>query len=171
MRRNLKIRLNKSIFFIYFPLLLILGGCNQGGSIQPLNGLNGMLLTSSNSRKEPDLERNWLVTLSNSNGKEKIELINLRTRKAIPIPGVNRPDAQPLSVSISANGERMAIIRQRANQIELLLYRRRLGTLQQLELKRKGIPRKVSLDGKGRVLAVQVSRDGLWETDLFRLSN
>ena len=32
-----------------------------------------------------------------------------------------------------------------------------------------GVPRSVSLDGSGRLLAVQVSRNGRWDVDLIRL--
>ncbi len=74
-------------------------------------------------------------------------------------------------MSVSANGERLALVRQRGDQTELLLYQRSLGTVQRLELSAKGIPRKVSLDGFGRLLAVQVSRDGRWDVDLIRLSS
>ena len=55
------------------------------------------------------------------------------------------------------------------DKTELLIYRRNVGTLQRIELSPKGIPRRVSLDSSGRVLAVQVSRSGKWDVEVIRL--
>ena len=100
---------------------------------------------------------------------EKIELFNLRTRKKVPLPGLNRADAQPISVSISANGERLAVIRQRSDKTELGIYRRRIGTIQRLEITPKGVPRRVSLDGLGKRVAVQICRNGRWDVEVIRV--
>ena len=50
-----------------------------------------------------------------------------------------------------------------------MLYRRNVGATQRLPLDPPGVPRSVSLDGAGRRLAVQVSRNGRWDVDLIRL--
>ncbi|HGY5532367.1 MAG: hypothetical protein AB8A49_05850 [Prochlorococcus sp.] len=161
--------LSLSTWFSSFLLCFGLAACGRE-ALRPIQGLNRFLLQSASSRREPALGRRWLASLSNEKGREKIELIDLRSRRPVPLPGLNRPDAQPISVSVSANGERLALVRQRDDQTELLLYRRSLGSVQRLELSAKGIPRQVSLDGPGRILAVQVSRDGRWDVDLIRLS-
>ena len=154
------------------PLLLCFGLAACGREVmRPIQDLNSSLLQSASSRREPVFGRRWLASLSNYQGREKIELLDLRSRRPVPLPGLNRPDSHPISVSVSANGERLALVRQRGDQTELLLYQRSLGTVQRLELSAKGIPRKVSLDGFGRLLAVQVSRDGRWDVDLIRLSS
>jgi len=49
------------------------------------------------------------------------------------------------------------------------LYRRNSETVQNLPLDPPGVPRSVSLDARGRQLAVQVSRNGRWDVDLIRL--
>ena len=56
-------------------------------------------------------------------------------------------------------------------ETELLIYRRSVGTLQLIELIPKGVPRRVSLDSSGRVLEVQVSRDGRWDVEVIRLQS
>ena len=150
--------------------ILFLGGCLQG-NMRPMPTLNNALFQFSSSYREPSLSNQWLVALTNSQGKDKIEMINIRTRARIALPGINRADSQPISVSVSANGERLALVRQRADQTELLIYRRRVGTLQLIELIPKGVPRRVSLDSSGRVLAVQVSRDGKWDVEVIRLKS
>ena len=55
------------------------------------------------------------------------------------------------------------------HRTELVLYRRNAAALQRLPLDPPGVPRSVSLDGSGRLLAVQVSRNGRWDVDLIRL--
>jgi hypothetical protein len=85
------------------------------------------------------------------------------------LPGLNRPDAQPLSLSVDQRGERLALVRQLEGRTELLLYRRSLQSLQRIPIEPAGVPRLVSLSADGRVLAVQVSRGGLWQVDLIEL--
>ena len=166
----------KSNYFLKFPfgfsfvvLFLSFSGCVRN-DMRPMYGFNNVLFQSSNSFREPSLGTKWLVALANYQGKDKIEMIEINSQKRVPLPGINRADAQPLSVSISANGQRLALIRQRADQTELLIYRRNVGSLQRIELEPKGIPRRVSLDGSGRILAVQVSRAGKWDVEVIRLN-
>ena len=159
----------KVYFWFYFLFLCCgLSGC-LNSNMRPIYGLNNALLQSSSSVREPSLGQKWIVVLLNKQGKDKIEMIDILTKQKVPLPGLNRADSQPISVSISANGERLALIRQRADKTELLIYRRKIGSLQRIELNPKGIPRRVSLDGSGRVLAVQVSRDGKWDVEVIRL--
>ena len=166
MKSNVFLKLPSNFFFCI--LLIGLGGCLRS-DIRPMHRLNDALFQSSNSYREPSLANQWLVSLTNYQGKDKIEMINILNRTRVSLPGLNRADSQPISVSVSANGERLALVRQRADKTELLVYRRKLGTLQRIELTPKGIPRRVSLNSTGRVLAVQVSRQGRWDIEVIRL--
>ena len=162
---------SKSFYGLYLlPFFLGLSGCISP-NVRPMNSFNDVLFQSSRSYRDPSLSSRWLVTLVNFKGKDQIEMIDIRSRRRIPLPGINRADSQPISVSVSANGERLALIRQRADRTELFIYRRSVGTLQRIELNPKGIPRRVSLDSSGRVLAVQVSRDGRWDVEVIRLKS
>ena len=145
-----------------------LAGCSSD-EIRPMNALNGSLERSSDARRDPSMAQGWLATLASKNGRERIELIDLRNGMPVPTPGLNRADAQPVSISLSGDGERLALVQQRDGRTELMLYRRSVGSLQRLELVPAGVPRQVSLDGNGSMLAVQVSRDGSWGVDLIRL--
>ncbi len=171
MRKDFLNQAFKKIFFFYIPFLTCLIGISScGNSFQkPLRSLNSSLIQSANSHREPSLASEWLITLANHQGKELIEVINLRSKKKVALPGLNRADTQPISVSISGNGERIALVRQRGNKTELLVYRRNTETVQLIEINPTGIPRKVSMDGTGKLLAVQVSRGGNWEIDLIRI--
>ncbi len=155
---------------LFITVLATITGCNNA-RIQPLSSINSTILRSSTSNREPSLGQRWLATLSKDSGKERVELIDLKRRIKVPLPGLNRQDAQPISVSVNSNGSRLALIRQRDGNTELLLYRRNFGTTQILGINPKGVPRKVSIDGNGRLLAVQVSRNGLWEVDIIQISN
>ena len=148
--------------------LLLVTGCSSPRPT-PRPDLNGLLRQSVNSRRDPSLGGRWLASLGQRNGRERVELIDLRSRSPVPLPGLNRADAQPISVSVSADGQRLAVVQQREDRTELVLYRRNVGATQLLPVDPPGVPRSVSLDGSGRRLAVQVSRKGRWDVDLIRL--
>ena len=148
--------------------LMLITGCGSPRPT-PRPDLNGLLRQSVNSRRDPCLGGRWLASLGQRNGRERVELIDLRSRNPVPLPGLNRADAQPISVSVSADGQRLAVIQQREGRTELVLYRRNVGATQLLPLDPPGVPRSVSLDSSGRRLAVQVSRNGRWDVDLIRL--
>ena len=152
---------------LLFSLVLV-SGCSSPRPT-PRPDLNGLLRQSVNSRRDPSLGGRWLASLGQRNGRERVELIDLRSRSPVPLPGLNRADAQPISVSVSADGQRLAVVQQREDRTELVLYRRNIGATQRLPLDPPGVPRNVSLDGSGRLLAVQVSRNGRWDVDLIRL--
>ena len=153
------------------PLMLlpvVVLGC-AGPRPKPIPELNGVLRQNTSSRREPSLSQRWIASLSQRGGRERVELVDLSSRRPVPLPGLNRADAQPISVSVSADGERLAVVQQRDARTELVLYRRSVGTVQRLPLEPPGVPRSVSLNGNGRRLAVQVSRNGRWDVDLIRL--
>ena len=152
---------------LLFSLVLV-SGCSSPRPT-PRPDLNGLLRQSVNSRRDPSLGGRWLASLGQRNGRERVELIDLRSRSPVPLPGLNRADAQPISVSVSADGQRLAVVQQREDRTELVIYRRNVGATQRLPLDPPGVPRNVSLDGSGRRLAVQVSRNGRWDVDLIRL--
>ncbi len=143
-------------------------GCGPSG-LRPERGISSALQRSSDSRRWPSMGNRWLASIASRNGRERVELVDLRNGQPVPLPGINQADAQPISVSVSADGNRIALIRSREGRTELALYRRSVGILQRLPLEPAGVPREVSLDGSGRLLAVQVSRQGRWDVDLIRL--
>jgi hypothetical protein len=149
-------------------ILLLLAGCSSDRP-RPRPELNGLLRQSVSSRRDPSLGQIWLASLGKRGGRERIELIDLRNRRPVPLPGLNRADAQPISLSVSGDGARIAVVQQRDDRTELFLYRRNAAALQRIPLDPPGVPRSVSLDGSGRLLAVQVSRNGRWDVDLIRL--
>ena len=149
-------------------VLLFLAGCSSDRP-RPRSELTGLLRQSVSSRRDPSLGQIWLASLGKRGGRERIELIDLRNRRPVPLPGLNRADAQPISLSVSGDGARIAVVQQRDDRTELFLYRRNAAALQRIPLDPPGVPRSVSLDGSGRLLAVQVSRNGRWDVDLIRL--
>ena len=149
-------------------ILAFVTGCSSPRPT-PRPDLNSLLRQSVNSRRDPSLGGRWLASLGQRNGRERVELIDLRSRSPVTLPGLNRADAQPISVSVSADGQRLAVVQQREDRTELVLYRRNIGATQRLPMDPPGVPRSVSLDGSGRRLAVQVSRSGRWDVDLIRL--
>ncbi len=144
---------------------LLLGGC-LGGMPVPLAGLNRQLEQAGASR-EPALADRWLALINSRGGREQVLLLDLQRQLPVPLPGLNRPDAQPLSVAIDDAGQRLAVVRQLEGRTELVLYRRSPASVQLIPMVPAGVPRQVSLRADGRELAVQVSRNGLWQVDLI----
>ena len=144
-----------------------LAGC-QPMALQPLMAINGRIEQAGSSR-EPALSGRWLALIVGQGGRERVELLDLERGLPVPLPALNRTDAQPLSVSIDAAGERLALVRQLEGRTELVLYRRSVASLQLLRIQPEGVPRRVQLRADGRLLAVEVSRQGLWQIDLFQL--
>lgn len=142
-------------------------GC-QPMALQPLPAINGRLEQAGSSR-EPALGDRWLAVIVGQGGRERVELLDLERGLPVPLPGLNRADAQPVSVSVAAAGDRLALVRQLEGRTELVLYRRSVASLQLLRIQPEGVPRRVQLRADGRQLAVEVSRQGLWQIDLFQL--
>lgn len=147
--------------------LLALSGC-MGELARPLPDLDRALEQAGSSRA-PSLGDGVLALISGRGGREQVVLVDLRNRRPLPLPGLNRADAQPISVASDARGDRLAVVRHRQGRTELLLYRRALASLEPIPLQPEGVPRRVALDPEGRNLAVEVSRDGLWQLDLITL--
>jgi len=146
---------------------LLLGGCSGAMPI-PLPALNRQLEQAGTSR-EPALADRWMALIGGRGGREQVLLLDLQRQLPVPLPGLNRPDAQPLSVAVDGSGERLAVVRQLEGRTELVLYRRSLGLLQPLALQPPGVPRRLQMRADGRQLAVEVSRNGLWQVDLVSL--
>ena len=145
----------------------LLGGC-VGGMPVPMAGLNRQLELAG-ANHDPSLSGRWLAVINGHGAREQIVLLDLDRQTPVPLPGLNRGDAQPISVSVDSKGERLALVRQREGRTELVLYRRSLMSLQPIPMEPAAVPHRVQLRADGRQLAVEVSRDGLWQIDLVEL--
>jgi hypothetical protein len=146
-------------------LPLLLAGCLSPWP-RPLGDLNQRLEAAGPARA-PSLGDDWLALIVSRDGRDRVQLVDLNRQQPVPLPGLERPDAQPLSVAVDSRGERLALVRQLEGRTELVLYRRKLMALQRLDLLPPGVPRRVALRADGRELAVEVSRQGRWQVDLI----
>jgi hypothetical protein len=148
-------------------LALLLAGCQTG--MRPIQGLNQQLNRLGDSQS-PSLSGDWLALITSRAGsRPQVQLIDRRRNAPVPLPGLNRPDSLPISVAVDQQGERLALVRQRDDRSELVLHRRSLQASQIIPIEPAGVPQRVSLSADGRVLAVEVSRAGLWQVDLLEL--
>ncbi len=144
-----------------------LGGC-MGDMPRPMGGLDRQL-EQAGSSSAPALAGRWLALIAGRGGRDQVLLVDVERGLPVPLPGLNRPDAQPLSVAVNRDGNRLVVVRQRDGQTELVLYRRELMALESIAMQPPGVPRRVSLRGDGHELAVEVSRGGLWQIDLIAI--
>jgi hypothetical protein len=146
---------------------LLLAGCQSG--MRPIQGLNQPLNRLGDSQS-PSLSSEWLALISTRSGsRPQVQLIDRRRNAPVPLPGLNRGDSLPIHVAVDQRGERLAVVRQRDDRSELVLHRRSLQASQIIPIEPAGVPQRVSLSADGRVLAVEVSRSGLWQVDLLEL--
>ena len=61
----------------------------SGPRPKPVPELNGLLRQSVSGRREPVLSQRWLASLSQRGGRERVELIDLNSRRPVPLPGLN----------------------------------------------------------------------------------
>jgi len=154
-------------FGLALGISLSLGGC-LGALPLPMVDLDRRLELVGSSHA-PALADRWLALIGGQGGREQVVLVDLEGQRPVPLPGLNRPDAKPLSVAVDASGQRLAVVRQLEGRTELVLYRRELASLEPIAMAPAGVPRRVVLRADGRELAVEVSRDGLWQVDLIRV--
>jgi hypothetical protein len=152
---------------LLLTLPALLSGC-LGGQLRPLIGIN-QRLGQLGSSSEPALSGRWLALIAGRQGRQQVQLLDLERGLPVAMPGLNRPDSQPLSVAVDQQGERLAVVRQRDDRTELVLHRRSLMASQPIPIEPAGVPRRVSLSADGHLLAVEVSRSGLWQVDLLEL--
>ncbi len=146
-------------------LWLGLGGC-MAEMPTPMGGLDRQL-EQAGSSSAPSLAGRWLALIAGRGGRDQVLLVDVERGLPVPLPGLNRADAQPLSVAVNRDGSRLAVVRQLDGHTELVLYRRDFMALEPIAMQPAGVPRRVSLRGDGHELAVEVSRGGLWQIDLI----
>jgi hypothetical protein len=145
----------------------LLSGC-MGAMPTPMAALNRQLAMAGTNRA-PSLSGRWLAVITGRGGRDQVLLLDVAGNAPVPVPGLNRGDAQPISVGVDTSGERLALVRQLEGRTELVLYRRSLMSLQPIPMQPAGVPSQVTMRADGKELAVQVSREGLWQIDLIAL--
>jgi len=154
---------------LLLPAGAVLGlvGCMDGMPV-PMGALDRQVEQAGVSRA-PALAGRWLALIGSRGGRNQVVLVDVERQAPVPLPGLNRPDALPLSVAVDASGERLAVVRQIGGRTELVLHRRSFMSNERIPMDPAGVPRRVSLRADGRELAVEVSRDGRWQVDLIRI--
>lgn len=154
---------------LLLTLAVLMSACRLGVGAPPRNDRLRAGFAGSQSQRGPSLGGRWLAAIVQRSSRDQVMLLDLLARRPVPLPGLNRPDAQPVAVSVDAGGSRLALVRRRQGQTELVLYLRGAASTARVPLAPEGVPRAVSLRGDGRQMAVQVSRDGRWQVDLINL--
>lgn len=145
----------------------LLSSC-MGAMPTPMAALNRQLAMAGTNRA-PSLSGRWLAVITGRGGRDQVLLLDVAHNTPVPVPGLNRGDAQPISVGVDASGERLVLVRQLEGRTELVLYRRSLMSMQPIPMEPAGVPSQVTMRADGKELAVQLSRGGLWQIDLIAL--
>lgn len=153
-------------------LSLGLAGCagNWGGGQQVMfpyraNGDNS--LNSNYADLDPQVTGRYLVYVSERRGSQDIFLFDLRDRRLVPLPGLNRFDRLVSHPSISEDGNWIVYAASQDRRTGIFLYRRDLQRTRNLVPTLQGEVRNPVISANGDRIAFEVSFNGQWDIALY----
>ena len=159
----------RNISFSLFALVICMTACSRK-VLRPIYSTNSVIEgLAATSYREPYLSNDWLVMLVELNGRDKIQMINLKTRRKIFLPKLNSINGQFIDLAVNSSGKIISFIVERDDTPELFIYRRSIGNLERIGLKPNDIPIRVSINGLGNRLAIEVMRNEVSDIDLIRI--
>jgi Tol biopolymer transport system component len=109
----------------------------------------------------------FLAFVSNREGTRSIWLYDLRDRRFIPLPGLNRRDAIAESPSLSSTGRYLAYLASDTARPEIELYDRATQRTQIITIGHRGWFRNPKLSPDGRYIAFESGTRGQWDIEVF----
>ena len=111
------------LFTRYFPIILIivLSGCDAK-RIKPIFTLDSYFNTSLLDYQTPKLLQNYLISIINFENNSRIQLIDIKRKKIIPLPAINTFNYQPINVSASLNAKKIVFIGKGSKDYKLFIY-------------------------------------------------
>jgi Tol biopolymer transport system component len=149
--------------WVCFGLLIILLGCEQ--NLVPTSPE----LESRFNDEQPALsgDGRLLAFVSNREGTRSIWLYDLRDRRFIPLPRLNRRDAIAESPSLSYTGRYLAYLASDTARPEIELYDRATQQAQIITIGYRGWFRNPKLSPDGRYIAFESGTRGQWDIEVF----
>ena len=159
------------LFTRYFPIILIivLSGCDAK-RIKPIFTLDSYFNTSLLDYQTPKLLQNYLISIINFENNSRIQLIDIKRKKIIPLPAINTFNYQPINVSASLNAKKIVFIGKGSKDYKLFIYYRNSGFIRELSITPKGVPIRASISSSGEIVAIEVIRNELRGIDIIQLN-
>lgn len=155
-------------------LLIAMGGvgltaCQESAFITPPVQPFGNSLNTPQSDQAPQLsyDGRYLVFASDRLGQREIFLYDRTRGKALPLPGLNRPQTWQDQPDISADGRYIAYVSEQSGKPDIWIYDRESLDAKNLTENLLGESRRPSISGNGRLIAFENNRSGQWDIMLY----
>ncbi len=109
----------------------------------------------------------YIALVSNRDGSRNILLYDLRERRFIPVPRLNRRDAIAESPSLSQTGRYIAYVATDSARPEVELYDRATQRTQILTIGYRGWFRNPKISPDGRYIVFETGSRGQWDIEVI----
>jgi len=142
-------------------------GCEERSYLAPPPQTTA--LNSYRSEEAPSLSHDgrYLVFTSDRGGQRGIFLYDLRERKAIDLPGLNRANSIQDQPDISADGRYIAYISEERGKPDVFVYDRLAFESEIITENLLGEVRAPAISGNGRFATLAANRQGQWDIEVY----
>ncbi len=148
-------------------LLLLTNCAGPGGRLMRYPNNDGGGLSSPHDDRDAHHSGRYIALVSDRRGRQEIELFDTRSRRLIPLPGLNRQDSAVSHPSVSADGQFIAYASVRDGRSDIYLYRRSNRESRNLTGRLKTAVRNPSVSERGDRVVFEVSVNGQWEVAIY----
>ena len=148
--------------------LISLSGCKNSGYITPPSSLGSSLNTRA-AEIQPSFSHDgkYLVFSSDRRKTRNIFLFETKTRRLLPLPGINFPSSMQSQPSISADGRYIVYVSEQSGKPNIFVYDRTVQKSKNITQNILGQIRNPSISGNGRLIAFELNRSGQWNIEIY----
>lgn len=166
MKWYLKARLAK---LVLTTITVGLSSCQNSGYITPATQTINATLNSSSAEGNARFSHDgrYLIYTSDRHSKQSVYLYDLRSRRLIPLPGLNQPGSVQSQADISADGRYIVYLSEQLGKPDIFLYDRLTAKSQNITKNFIGEVRNPSISGNGRFISFEGNRAGQWDVEIY----
>lgn len=143
-------------------------GCKNAGYVTPPSSLGSSLNTKA-AEIQPyfSYDGSYLVFSSDRRKTRNIFLFEIRTRRLLPLPGLNFPSSMQSQPSISADGRYIVYVSEQFGKPDIFVYDRTTSKSKNITTNILGQVRNPSISGNGKFIAFESNRSGQWNIEIY----
>lgn len=146
-----------------------LASCQEAGFVPPPAEVFGPTLNTPSAEQHPQFsyDGRYLAFASDRQSQRRIWLYDLRQRRSLPLPGLNRPGSWQDWPDISADGRYLVYISEQSGKPDIFVYDRQTLAAKNLTQDWVGEVRAPTISGNGRWIAFESNRSGQWDIVIY----
>lgn len=170
-RISSKIRPRIARLLFLFVCLSQIWGCTSNVRLlgTPVES-NGLGLNSPYADTMPQVGQSLLTFVSDRNGSQDIYLWDLKARRLIPLPNLNRFDAIEADPSLSEDGRYIAFSASQNDRVGIYIYDRTSQQVRRIGGNLRGEARHPHLSADGQRITFEVNQQGQWDVVVYSRS-